>query len=241
MRATRLLCVAALAAITAVPAAAATLTHAYDFGASSGGFVLDSVGSADGALLNGASVAGGALVLDGSDDYVQFGEKIVATGGPFSVFMRVEFLQNLQGITELISQGSSGGPGFYIGENGGGGFRIGDFAPNPGFAVPAVGGFHDLLFTYGAGSLSFSIDNGAAFTTGFGGFTTGGADTRLGHQFCCGEYFHGRYDTVKTFEGVATYAEATAGGIPEPQAWALMIAGFFGLGAVLRRRATVPA
>ncbi|WP_293907405.1 PEPxxWA-CTERM sorting domain-containing protein [Phenylobacterium sp.] len=240
MRIARLLCAAALAAtaIAGPAAAAATLVHAYDFKTGNGGLVLDSVGGANGQLLNGASVAGSALVLDGLDDYVQFGAKIVDTAGPFSVYLRAEFQPDLQGITELISQGFSGGPGFYIGEDGAGGFRLGDYVAPSGLGVPAVGGFHDLLLTFGAGALSFSIDNATPFTTAFGGFTTGGVDTRLGHQFCCAEYFHGRLDTLKTFDGVATYAEATGagGGVPEPQAWAMMILGFFGAGVLLRRR-----
>ena len=47
----------------------------------------DSVGGANGTLLNGASVSGGTLNLDGLDDFVQFGSKIVPTSGSYSVAM----------------------------------------------------------------------------------------------------------------------------------------------------------
>lgn len=245
MFAVRLLATAAAMALAASGAqAAATLTHAYDFSSTrvDGGsaYVVDLQGAADGLLLNGASVAGGLLSLDGVNDYVQFGEKIVATGGPFSVFARAEFQPNLSGITELISQGFSGGPGFYFGENGGGGFRLGD-ATGGAPPVPAVGGFHDLLYTYNSGVVTFSIDNATPTVVGSAGFTTSGTDTRLGRQFApYSEFFHGNYDSLRTFEGVATYAEATAplnaSTAPEPQTWAMMLIGFFGMGALIRRR-----
>jgi hypothetical protein len=248
MSAFRRLCAAALAAAaaaTTAPASAATLTHAYDFAAAktvgADSYVVDLVGGADGLLLNGATVSGGLLSLDGLDDYVQFGTKIVATGGPFSVFARIEFQPNVSGITEIISQGNSGGPGFYFGENGGGGFRLGD-ATGGAPPVPAVGGFHALLFTYNAGIVTFSIDNGTPTVVGSSGFTTGGTDTRLGRQFSpFNEFFHGEYDSLRTFTGVATYAEATAplagrSAAPEPAAWSLMTIGFGCAGAILRRR-----
>lgn len=252
MRLRTQLVAAAAATITAFAgsAGAATLVHAYDFSSSyaSGGasYISDLVGSADGQLLNGASVSGGALLLDGRDDYVQFASKIVPTGGTaFSVYLRVQFEQNLSGITEIISQGQTGGPGFYVGENGGGGFRLGDFGGSA-CCVPAQGAFHDLLLTDDASGLRFSIDNGTPYVSGSVAFTAGGGDTRLGRQFFpYDEFFHGRLDSVRIFSGTATYAEATAplggGGVPEPSSWAMLIVGFIGAGGLLRRQRAAEA
>ena len=59
----------------------AALIHHYDF--TSG--VNDTVGGSNGVLVNGASVSGGALNLDGIDDYVQFSSHIVPTSGSYTV------------------------------------------------------------------------------------------------------------------------------------------------------------
>ena len=48
--------------------------------------------------------------------------------------------------------------------------------------------------------------------------------------------FRGNYEV-----GVDNFQIAGAGGIPEPATWAMMLMGFGGLGAMLRRRRAVHA
>ena len=55
------------------PGSAATLTHRYPFSANAN----DSVGSANGQLVGGASISGGAVVLNGSSAYVNLPNNIV--------------------------------------------------------------------------------------------------------------------------------------------------------------------
>ena len=248
---------AAVAAVTVATGAwggpaSAGVIHAYDFAttyASGGGtFVSDLVGSADGELLGGASVSGGALVLDGQNDFVQFASHLVPTAGAdFSVLLRVSIdaVQSAS-IVEFISQGVSNAPGFYIGtDSTGAGFRLSDVYHAPNLALPSRGVFHDLFLTNGAGGFRFSIDGVEVFSAAaVGSYTALGSHTRLGRQFDpFGEFFHGEIDTLRVFDTVVTYAEANAplggGAVPEPATWAMMLLGFAGLGAALRTRRRV--
>lgn len=80
----------------------ATALHHYSFDEAA---VTDSIGSANGSLLNGAYVAGGLLHLDGIDDYVQFGQMQIPTSGPFSVaFFARELTPTMTNRMEMISQ-----------------------------------------------------------------------------------------------------------------------------------------
>jgi hypothetical protein len=65
--------------------------------------------------MNGASAVDGTLTLNGANQYVQFGSHIVPTSRSYSValFARESVLGS--DFVEFISQGVSGGPGFYIG------------------------------------------------------------------------------------------------------------------------------
>jgi hypothetical protein len=217
-------------------ATAATLTHAYDFSSSSGGQVFDSVGSVDGTLIGGATVGGGVLSLTGSGDGVDFANYLLPSGVyDFSVYLRLQGDPNLGTYTEIISQNSSGAPGFYIGTQPGGNFRLGDSNPFTGVAFPSGSAFHDLLLTSSSiGGLKFSIDGTVVYTGSQMSIGSGGDYTRLGRQFNAhGENFDGQVDTLKIFSGVATMADVS--GAPEPAAWLLMILGMGGVGATLRR------
>src|SRR5438094_7755312 len=101
----------------------ATAIHHYTF---DGSGVVDSVGTANGILFNGASVSSGKLNLDGINDYVQFDQHIVPIVGDFSVAFFAQEISPQATYTEIISQGVSGGPGFYIGYDPSHNFRIGD-------------------------------------------------------------------------------------------------------------------
>ena len=217
-------------------AQAALLVHAYEFANAGGATAQDLVGSANGTLTGNAAIAGGVLNLDGSGDSVTFGSQLIPFGSDFSVFVRTTIPQPVNGISEIIAQGSSGGPGFYIG-NYGNVYRLTDtyYATSVPFHVDDA--FHNLLLTNGGGAFKFSIDGVQVFSAAqvtFGG----GFNTVIGDQFSSGygEFFNGSIAPVKIYSGVATYAEATASGAPEPAAWALMISGFGLAGAMLRRR-----
>ena len=227
-------------------AGAASLVHAYEFNNAGGASAIDLVaGGVNGTLVGGASIAGGVLSLDGASGEVTFGAKLIPTGGDFSVFVRAQILQPVSAHTEIIAQGSSGAPGFYIG-SGGNQYRLSDAYGSPGLTFHVDDAFHNLLLTNGAGALQFSIDGTQVFSgaqVNFGG----ACDTRIGNQFCgvYNEFFKGSIDTVRIFSGVATYDEASGpdagAGVPEPASWALMIAGFGLAGAALRRRRSVVA
>jgi hypothetical protein len=225
--------------VVASAAPAATLTHAYEF--TSG--VTDTVGGVNGTLYNGASVSGGKLLLDGIDDFTELSGKIIPTdGSDYSLLVRYStsgLSQNYY-YEEIVSQGSSGGPGFYLGYVGGDVRLTDHFAGGTGNALSQNGGFHDLLVTSGAGGTRLFIDGVSVYTTAtYLSVGTSGSNTRFGNQFCCyTENFKGSLDSVRVFSGLATYAEATSGLaslVPEPASWAMMIGGFGMIGAAMRR------
>ena len=221
------------------PAAAATLAHAYDF--SSG--VTDLVGGAHGTLHGDAATAGGLLQLDGNGDWVSFGQNLIPLGvQDFSVYLRVQGERPGANFAEIISQGHSGLPGFYIGVDGDN-IRVTDSHHNTGVPFPFGAAFHDLLLvnSHAQSQLRFYLDGQLVLTASPFTMQAGGDLTRLGHQYDpFAEWWNGDIDTLKVFHGAATLAEATAPipapGIPEPSSWALMILGFGSAGAALRRR-----
>jgi hypothetical protein len=121
----------------------ADLVHYYSFESD----VSDSIGSADGSLLNGAFVNNGKLVLDGSNDFVEFGEKIVPINGDFTVALFTKETLPNNSFVEFISQGNNGGPGFYLGLDPNNRIRAGDSWLNTGVTYPSDGEFHHLAIT----------------------------------------------------------------------------------------------
>ena len=222
-------------------ASAATVVHSYEF---NGNAVTDSTGTLNGTMFGGATVAGGTLNLDGSNDYAQLSGKALDITQAYSVYVRFKTSGQNKGITEFVSQGSSGLPGFYLGTVGTS-TRVTDYAAGGiGYDLPQDGAFHDILMTTGSGTTVY-IDGNTVFTsaTDFFGASNSGDDTKFGDQFYnYNEYFTGQIDRAKFFQGVATYAEATAaavGGVPEPASWALMLGGFGMLGVASRRRRSI--
>jgi hypothetical protein len=214
-------------------ATAATLIHDYQF--SDG--VTDSAGSSDGWLSGAATVSGGKLILNGG--FAGFDEYLLPSSGAFSLY--VSFVANSsQGYyTEMVSQGNSGQPGFYLGIVGDDIRLTDNYAGGIGQPFPKDNQAHDILLTTGNGTSQVFVD-GASVWSAVGNVnpgSTGGAHTVFGGQFGGGwESFIGSIDTVRIFDGVATYSEATAGGVPEPASWAMMLGGFGLIGAAMRRR-----
>jgi hypothetical protein len=222
---------AATAMLLPVAAAhAVTPIHAYEFE----GNVNDSIGGQNGTLIGGASVAGGRLILDGSNDYVEFGTTLVPTSGPYSVFIRVNGTPNLGGFTEIISQGFSGGTGFYIGTAPGGGIRLTDTIFT-GVAFP--NGESELLFSRSATGSKLYINGAEVFSTSIlGANGAGGSNTRFGRQFgTFNEYFAGSIDAILIYDQAIT-PDALNAAVPEPAGWAMLIAGFGFIGAARRLR-----
>lgn len=217
-------------ALPGLPArAAATLFHYYDF--NNGSTVTDLVGSMNGTLMDNANVSGGLLNLDGAGDYVQFTNHLIPIAGSYSFafFARRDSFNGLY--TEMISQGSSGGPGQYLGSDPGGNIRAGDLWGATGVPMGAVGAMtHYALTVDAAGSTSSLYVNGLlAAQVPFALIgTPGGSDARLGSQFApYAEYFHGAIDELRIYDGVLTPGEVLqlATPVPEPASALLMAAG----------------
>ena len=224
------------------PLHAAVLLHAYDFSAG----VVDSVGGQNGSLLNGATTVGGALVLDGVNDYVQFASSIVPTIGSMSVAFWAREDARSGAFVEFISQGSSGGPGFYIGHNPGGMVRVTDLAASTGVATGALADWVHYVMTVDVAGSSTHLfmdsvevwSTSTAFQTG-----AGGTATRLGRQLGgFSEFFHGAMDDLAVYSGALSAAEVeslyrgTASGVPEPGSLALAVLALLAMARVARPR-----
>jgi|CXWL01.1.fsa_nt_gi hypothetical protein len=228
----------------ALSAHAAVLLHGYDFGSG----VTDSVGGQDGTLVGAAALGDHALATDGASGYVQFASHLVPTSGSMSVAFWARQDSRSGWVTEFISQGFTGGPGFYLGHDERDHIRITDQAASTGIATGAVGSWVHYAMTVDAdtpgtrlymdGTAVFEV--ASAFQSG-----AGGTDTRLARQFGdYGEFFHGAMDDLMIYSGSLSAAEVLAmyqagrstGPVPEPGAGALLVPGLFVMGWVVRRR-----
>ena len=178
----------------------------------------DKVGSADGTLIGGASIASGDLLLSGAGQYVQFPSYIIPSSD-FSVVFNARETVPTNNYVELISQGYSGAPGFYIGHDTSHNFRLGDDIQTTGIAFPTDGGWHQYALTSDP-----SLDQTILYIDGskVGSFGIAapapavGTDTRFGGQFeAYGEYLQGQMDMVSIYSGVLTPTQIV-GTVPEP-------------------------
>lgn len=219
----------------AASARAAALIHYYPMN----GSVADVVGGADGTLLNGADASAGYLALGTGAGYVQMNEHIVPTLGSYSVAFFARLNEFRGDYFEFISQGSSGGPGFYIGKNTANGFRLTDSWINPGIAMIAVGEWHHIALSCDATDniSTLYIDGSAAGSLGNSFPTTpAGSNTRLGRQFSpYDEFFPGDLDEVRVYSGALSADEVLALAVPSPAACAALSLGSLVLAR--RRRA----
>jgi len=183
----------------------ATALHHYTF---DGPGVTDSVGTSDGSLLGGAAIASGMLTLDGTNGYVQFAQKLIPTSN-FSVAFFAQALSLTPDLVEMISQGFSFGPGFYIGYNGPDHWiRVGDQWQSTYRQFPTDGLLHHYAVTTGAQGACLYLDGFCVATNSPIQVTSGGSNTRLGQQFGdFGEFFHGNIDELWVFSGALTASE----------------------------------
>ena len=210
------------------PSFGQVLTHQYLFQANAN----DVIGSANGTLENGATAAGGVLTVNSVNQDVLFGQKIVPMSGSFSMTLFELHSQPQTGsFLELITQGSIGGPGFYIGRDNGTSFRLCDNFGSVGVVFPAdTTLFHNVALTVDstANQTKLYIDGALATTLGgVLGTTTGGDPTRLGAQFGASEFFAGQLKDVRVYTGVLSAAQVASiatqsTGAPEPGSLSLL-------------------
>jgi len=199
----------------------ATPLHHYNF---DGLGVTDSVGSADGSLLGGAANSSGMLLLNGTSAYVQFGENLIPSDN-FSVAFFAEELSPAPGLAEVISQGYSYGPGFYLGYHPPArSLRVGDQWQNTDVIFPGDRVMHHYAVTTDAVDARLYIDGVCVATNSPIQVSMLGNNTRLGQQFDhWGEFFHGKLDELWVFSGPLTAGEVAQLAAAKPRAPKLSI------------------
>jgi hypothetical protein len=185
--------------------------HSYNFNSDAS----DSIGSAHGTLFGGATVTSSKyLLLNGSSAYVQFNQQIVPTSGTYTVALFAFEAQPTGTYIELISQGFSTGPGFYIGHDPIGIIRATDSWGNTGVPFPTGGGFHHFALVVDSSSSTSKLylDGSMVASVNFAIATTpSGGTTRFGRQFNpFAEFFNGGIDDVHIYNHALTANEVAA-------------------------------
>jgi Concanavalin A-like lectin/glucanases superfamily len=197
---------------------AATALHHFQF---EGSEVVDSIGSATGSLVGGATLEFGRLNLDGQAAYVQFADYLIPALSDFSVtfFARETATASVAGFAELISQSQSGNPAFYFGYDPARNIRVGDSWQDTGVPFPSDGNWHHYAIVSGATEARLYIDGSVVATGNPFVVGSGGPTTRLGRQVDPNlEFFAGSLDEIWIFQGVLNNGEVAslAVAVPEP-------------------------
>ena len=213
----------------------AGLIHDYTFAQNAN----DSVGNANGILMNGASVVNGALQLNAAaQQYVQFSQQLIPTSGSFTVSIFGQQTSLQASFVELVSQGYHLPNGFYIGQGDIGQIRAGDLWQFTGVPFPTDLSRHNYTVTVDAvlnvSDLYFDgrlvANMNAALTTQAGNYFT-----KVGKQFDpYAEYFNGRIDNLAIYNNALTAAQVMAianAAVPEPSS--IILLGFATLGLSL--------
>ena len=133
-----------------------------------------------------------SLSFDGEDDYVEMYSPIIPSSGDFSVSIWAKALFIEDGLSEIVSQGSSGNSGFYIGYDMAGQMRLGDDWDNTGINFPIDGFWHYYTLTKSISNTLFYIDG---FLVAIKGSPIGNpeySDFRIAKRFGeHGEHFNG--------------------------------------------------
>lgn len=218
-------------ALVAPFGARATLLHQYNFN----GSVTDQVGTMNGTLVGGATAAGGSLTLNGSSAYAQLSGYAIPSGDFSITFDATIVAISTSNYAEMISQGSSGDPGFYIGITPGpnSSFRLGDSVSASTVAAPTDGKQHSYeLISSAANGTQFFIDGTQVFTSATQATAPqSGTDTRIGNQFSpYSEFLDGSISNLSIYSGLPSAA------VPEPSGLALLAGGVVLLTLLPRRR-----
>lgn len=218
-------------ALVAPLRARATLLHQYNFN----GSVTDQVGTMNGTLVGGATAAGGSLTLNGSSAYAQLSGYAIPSGDFSITFDATIVAISTSNYAEMISQGSSGDPGFYIGITPGPNsvFRLGDSLAGITVAAPTDGKQHSYeLISSAANGTQFFIDGTQVFTSATQATAPqSGTDTRIGNQFSpYSEFLDGSISNLSIYSGLPSAA------VPEPSGLALLAGGVVLLTLLPRRR-----
>ena len=211
--------------------ARATLLHQYNFN----GSVTDQVGTMNGTLVGGATASGGSLTLNGTSAYAQLSGYAIPSGDFSITFDAIIAAISTSNYAEMISQGTSGAPGFYIGITPGpnSSFRLGDAVGGTTVATPTDGKQHSYeLISSAANGTQFYIDGTQVFTSaGQATAPQSGTDTRIGNQFSgYSEFLDGSISNLSIYSGLPSAA------VPEPSGLALLAGGALLLTLLPRRR-----
>jgi len=166
-------------------------------------------------LLASASAQNTALSFDGSTNWVNTSVFVVPTSGDFTV----EFWANVPSLLttpttlhEFVSQGQSGGTGFYIGyDQSSGNLRCGDAYISTNVACPTGKWFHLALVNSG-GTATLYI-NGVQQGTPQTGYSISatGSNFTIGQQFSgFNEPINGSIDELRVWNVARTPAEIKA-------------------------------